>query len=201
MKRGSLIAFEGLDGSGKTTQLRRLAAALRAAGHAVVETGEPSAGPVGRRIREMARSAEPISGEDELRLFVEDRREHVAEVIVPALAAGQVVLTDRYTLSSVAYQGARGLDPQEILRAGEAEFPAPDLAIVLEIDPGRGLERVSARGLAGWPTFEHQARQERAAEIFAALECPYVSRIDGSASEEDVERCVAEVVRLRLGLV
>ena len=97
-----MIAFEGLDGSGKSTQLERLAARLRAAGCDVVTTHEPTTFPSGQRIREMARSGQPLAPEEELRWFVEDRRVHVAEVIAPALRAGQIVLTDRYYVSTVA---------------------------------------------------------------------------------------------------
>ena len=135
MKRGRLVAFEGLDGSGKSTQLERQAARLRAAGHDVVATREPTPGPNGRRIRELAAAGERAPAPDELALFVADRREHVAEVIAPALARGALVLTDRYFLSTVAYQGARGLDPERLLRESEAEFPLPDLALLFDLDP------------------------------------------------------------------
>ena len=83
MKRGSLIAFEGLDGSGKSTQVTQLAGAFFAAGREVVTTREPTDGPFGRRIRSMAASGEPVLPDEELRWFVEDRRAHVKEVIAP----------------------------------------------------------------------------------------------------------------------
>jgi len=144
---GRLVAFEGIDGAGKSTQLARLAAALRAQGRSVVETREPTDGPWGRRIRAMARAGERVAPAEELRWFVEDRREHVAQVIRPAIAAGAVVLTDRYFLSTVAYQGARGLDPERLLAEAEAEFPLPDLALVLDVDPA-GLGEVDHEAVA-----------------------------------------------------
>ena len=112
MERGLLIVFEGLDGCGKSTQLDLLCARLRAAQHEVIPTKEPTDGPVGRRIREMARSQTRVTPEQELEWFMEDRREHVSEVVEPGLAAGAIVLSDRYWLSNVAYQGARGLDAE-----------------------------------------------------------------------------------------
>lgn len=199
MNRGQLIAFEGLDGCGKSTQIERLAAALRAAGRDVVLTREPTDGEFGRRIRAAAGSGEEISPEEELGWFVEDRRAHVAEVIRPALTAGKTVLSDRYYLSTVAYQGARGGDPLGILEESEAEFPLPDLVVLLEIEPSAGLARVHARGGAVEARFEHSEFLEAVAEIFRCLDRPYIARIDASGTPDDVQRAVAECVGERLG--
>ncbi len=195
--RGRLVAFEGLDGAGKSTQLARLARVLRARGREVVETREPGDGPAGRRLRELARAGRRLAPDLELDLFLEDRREHVARVIAPALAAGRWVLTDRYTLSTVAYQGARGLDWREILARCEAEFPRPDLALLLEVDPARGLERARGRG-AGLEAFERRGTLERVAAIYRALELPWVERIDANASPDAVHAAVLERVAKRL---
>jgi dTMP kinase len=200
-QRGKLIAFEGVDGCGKSTQLQLLAAALRERGLDVVVTREPTDGPHGRRIREMARSGERVAPETELAWFMEDRRQHVAELIGPALAGGKVVLTDRYYLSSVAYQGARGLDWRDILERSEAEFPLPDLVIVVEVSPERGLERVESRGGTAEPVFEEIALQRGVAEVFAALACPYIARVPGDDAPEAVHRRVLEIVDARLGLL
>lgn len=187
MNRGLLVALEGLDGSGKSTQLPALVDALRARGRDVVATREPTDSVFGRRIRAMARSGELVAPEEELRWFMEDRREHVAHVIAPALAAGRCIVTDRYYLSTVAYQGARGLDWRALLAASEAEFPVPDLAIVFEIASGQGLARVRARyGVAAEPAFERADLLERACAIFAVIERDYVVRIDASGPEEVV---------------
>ena len=197
-QRGRLLALEGLDGSGKSTQLARLAQALSAAGREVVATREPTDGPSGVRIREMARSERLLPPEEELRWFVEDRRAHVREAIAPALAAGCVVATDRYFLSSVAYQGARGLDWRTILAASEAEFPIPDLVLLLEIDPARGLERVRSRGAGVEGVFEREERLRRVAAIFAAIDRPWIERIPAEASPDAVQRAVLERLRARL---
>jgi dTMP kinase len=200
VNRGQLIAFEGIDGCGKSTQIERLAAVLRAAGREVVLTREPTDGEFGRRIRATAGSGEEISPDEELRWFVEDRRAHVAEVIRPALGAGKIVLSDRYYLSTVAYQGARGCDSARILDESESEFPIPDLVLLLEIEPQLGLARVRARGNAVETRFERSEFLEAVAGIFRRLDRPYIARIVASGAPGDVQRAVAECVGERLGL-
>jgi len=197
---GWLVALEGIDGSGKTTQQRRLVAALRTAGHIVVSTHEPTDGPAGRRIREFARGVEAPPAEEELRLFVEDRLQHVDEVLAPALAAGEVVITDRYFLSTVAYQGARGLDPRQLLEQSEARFPVPDLALLFEVTPQLGVERLSARAGVAEPAFERLDFLIRVAEVYAELDRPYIERIEAARPPDAVHDSVLEIVRRRLGL-
>ena len=195
---GHLIAFDGLDGSGKTTQLARLALRLRAAGHDVLETREPTDGVWGRRVRAMARSGERVAPEEELRWFLEDRAEHVERDIAPALAAGRTVLTDRYTLATVAYQGARGLDWRELLADAEARFPLPDLVVLVEIEVRAGMARIHARGEPAEPSFEEQSFLEQVAAVFAELPCAYIERVAGAGSVDVVEARVSAAVERRL---
>ena len=199
MSRGLLVVLEGLDGTGKSTQLPRLAKRLAASGREVVETREPYDCPPGREIRALAQRHVPVAAEEELALFVAQRRLHVREVVTPALARGALVLSDRYFLSTVAYQGARGLDPQQLLAASEAEFPLPALALLLVLPPEQGLARVAARGAAE-PAFEHADFLARVAAIFAALDRPYLERVDASGSPDAVEARLAAAVHRRLGL-
>ncbi len=201
VKRGTLLTFEGLDGCGKSTQVAALARALRAERRDVLATFEPTDGPTGARIRAMARSGTPLPPEEELRWFVEDRRAHVRETLEPALAGGRVVVSDRYFLSSVAYQGARGLDWRRILAESEAEFPLPDLALLLELDVSLGLARARARGNAVEGVFESAAFLERVAAIFAAIDRPYVERIPATGVVAEVHSRVVGRVRARLGLL
>jgi len=201
VKRGRLLAFEGLDGCGKSTQVAALARALEQAGHEVIATREPSDGPAGRRIRSMARSGQRVAPEEELHWFVEDRRAHVTEVIRPGLASGRLVLTDRYYLSTVAYQGARGHDAATILADSEAEFPIPDLAILLEIEPEIALERVGDRGEPLDMAFEQREFLERVAANYRALDRPYLARVDARGSEDKVHADVVSCVRDHLGLL
>jgi dTMP kinase len=148
----------------------------------------------------MARSGEAVSAEQELAWFVEDRSAHVAEVLGPALDAGETVLCDRYTLSTVAYQGARGLDAAALLADAEDRFPIPDLVLLLEIAPARALARVGARGGVGEPAFEGRERLERVAAIYRDLERPYIERIDAGRAVPEVAREIADAVRRRLAL-
>ncbi|UCE87272.1 MAG: dTMP kinase [Deltaproteobacteria bacterium] len=201
MKRGSLVVLEGLDGSGKSTQAAALVQVLLAAGHDVVATREPTDGPYGRRIRAMAASHERVPADELLHWFQADRREHVARVIAPALAAARVVVSDRYYLSSVAYQGALGLDPAEILRQSEAEFPQPDLALLLEIPPSAGLERARSRPDPDEPAFEQREFLERVADIYHRLDRPYLVRIDARGGEAEVHAAVVTALRERLDLL
>ena len=198
MNGGRLVALEGLDGCGKTTQAGRIAAALRARGREVVLTREPTDGPFGRRIRALAKSSDPLSAAQERELFTEDRREHVARVIEPALAAGRWVLTDRYFLSTVAYQGARGLDWREILRNSEAEFPVPDAVLLFELPAAEGLARAHARGGVPDERFEQAEYLAQVERIFAALDRPYLARIDASGSAEAVTARALAALRARI---
>lgn len=201
MKRGTFIVFEGLDGCGKSTQLSRLARRLRDFGHPVRETGEPYECPAGRRIRAMAGSGEAVAPEQELAWFLEQRGEHVREVVAPALRAGQVVLCDRYYLSTVAYQGARGLDAEAILAESEARFPLPDLVILMQLSAHQGLARVRARGGPAEPVFEREDFLERVAVGFDQLDRPYLERVDARGTLERVSARIEKVVHDRTGLL
>ncbi|MFP6655286.1 MAG: dTMP kinase [Myxococcota bacterium] len=186
MKRGTLIVFEGLDGCGKSTQLRRAAKTLSERGCLPIVTSEPTDGPWGRRIREMARSGKRVSPETELEWFFEDRREHMRELVEPALAAGDVVLSDRSYLSTVAYQGARGLDAAKILSDSQAEFARPDLVLLLEISAREGLSRVHARGGQSEPVFENLEFLEGVRRIFDSMDVDGLIRIDASRGPDEV---------------
>jgi dTMP kinase len=200
VNRGRLVVFEGTDGSGKSTQLPRLAARLSAAGESVVTTREPYDCAAGRAIREMARAGRRVAPEQELAWFFEQRRAHVREVVRPALARGEIVLSDRYFISSVAYQGARGLDAAAILAASEAEFPVPDLVLWLDLLVSDGLARIARRGAPHEPAFEERAYLERVREIMAALGRDYVVRVDASGGADAVAARIERVVSERLGI-
>ena len=188
MARGLLVVFEGLDGCGKSTQLSLLAEALEAEGHTVVRTKEPTDGPVGRRIRAMAQSNDRVTPEEELEWFIEDRREHVTQVIEPGVAAGAIVLSDRYWLSTVAYQGARGLDAKAIMARNEAAFPDPDLALIFEVSAEQGLARVNARGGIAEPAFEELEFLTRAHKVFRKIDRSYVRRIDATSTPPEIQQ-------------
>jgi len=193
-KQGMLVAFEGIDGTGKSTQIRLLAESLRGMGHDVQVTREPTDGPVGQRIRELYASRAEVSNEEELELFLADRRQHVAEVINPALAAGRIVLTDRYYLSTAAYQGAVGLDPAEIIERNEQFAPVPDLVLLLVVPPALGIKRIRTLRGESLNAFEQEEGLKRVASIFDLLDRSYIRRIDASQSVEEVQRGVFAAV-------
>ena len=147
---GLLVTFEGGEGSGKSTQIERLADFLRGEGHEVVAAREPGTTQVGEAVRELLlRTArEDLSAESELALFLAARAELVAEVVRPALEAGKIVLLDRYGDSSVAYQGyGRGLDPARV-KALDAFFTrglTPDLTVLIDVPVEASAERSRER--------------------------------------------------------
>jgi dTMP kinase len=188
--RGRLIAFEGIDGAGKTTQAKRLAEALRTIGHTVLVTKEPTDGPAGQKIRELSTAGADIEPEEELGYFIEDRRAHVREVLQPGIERGDIVISDRYFLSNVAYQGARGLSPDEVLATNESLFPLPDAVVLLEVPPQEGLRRVEARGGVLNLAYERVDFLQRAAEIFATIDRGYLHRVPGTAGPDEVHEGV-----------
>jgi dTMP kinase len=190
---GLLIVFEGIDGTGKSTQLHLLSEKLRQLGYAVLATREPTDGPYGKKIRELFLDRGSVSQEEELELFIADRAEHVKEVIAPALADGCVVVCDRYYLSTVAYQGANGLN-QDLILEKNKNFPVPDLAIILEIDPAQGIHRIQNQRNEHPNSFEQEANLQKVAEIFGAMQQDYIKRINGSGSIEHVHHLVFEAV-------
>lgn len=151
--RGVFITFEGPDGSGKTTQIRRVADWLRAGGVEPVLLRQPGGTGLGERIRAIlldSKASDPVSPLAELALMFADRAQSIHEIILPALAAGRVVLCDRYTDSSEAYQGAgRGLGKDRVLAVHRAvcDDLQPDVTVLLLPDVEVALERARRRNL------------------------------------------------------
>lgn len=181
---GFLLAIEGIDGAGKSVQARAVATALEARGLDCLLTHEPTDGPWGRKLRESAtRGRLPV--QEELEAFLADRRQHVQECIRPALAAGRIVVTDRYYFSTVAYQGARGLDPAELLQLNEAFAVEPHLLVLLDLDPAAGRSRVEQRaGRAN--EFEALEELAKCRAIFLNLTKPYLVKLDARQSPKTV---------------
>jgi dTMP kinase len=193
MKNGLCIAIEGIDGSGKTTHSRLLADWLQERGYECIVEHEPTNGPWGRKLRESAATGR-LSPEDELEYFLRDRRQHVEEVIAPALAAGKVVILDRYYFSTMAYQGARGFDPAEIRRRNEEFAPVPDLLLVLDLEVDAALERIGARGDTA-NEFEKRDSLQKCREVFLSLsDEPFVRVISTKGTPDEVEVAIREAV-------
>lgn len=140
--RGILLAVEGIDGAGKTTQVRRLSEALGDAGERVIVSKEPTDGPWGKIIRQSAQNGR-LPLDEELHAFVQDRKEHIQTLIEPGLSAGATVILDRYYYSTIAYQGSRGADPRELDELMREFAPVPDMVFLLDLDPAIALTRIS----------------------------------------------------------
>jgi len=180
-KRGILVAIEGIDGCGKSTLVRALGAALEERGIAHNLTAEPTQGKYGKEIRGLAeKGREGVSVEDETRLFVEDRREHVRDLIAPALAAGKVVITDRYYFSTMAYQGARGADPAAIENENLEFAPRPDLLVLLRLPVDEALLRIQESRGDTPDHFEGEAYLRGVAEIFETVKGTNLMRVDAT---------------------
>ncbi len=203
LRPGLFLSFEGMDGSGKTTQMRLLIERLRAEGYDVLETAEPGGTPIGRQIRRILLDSanQELSSRAELLLYFACRAQNVDEWIRPALTAGRVVVSDRYTDSTVAYQGAgRGL-PMDVI-CGLHQFAcgptAPDLTIYLDIDRAIGLARAHARnaehaaaGQTDETRIDNEAAEfhDRVYDAYAGLaadEPGRIRRIDAAQSIEQV---------------
>jgi dTMP kinase len=149
-RRGKFITFEGLDGTGKSTQLRKLAGALRTAGHKVVETREPGGTVTGEQIRKVLlhSGTKGLSPLAEMALMFASRAQHIAEVIEPALAAGSIVLCDRFTDSTEAYQGSGrrlGSDAVRELHRVLCGNMQPDLTLLLDSNAHASVGRARRR--------------------------------------------------------
>ena len=186
MKKGLLIAFEGIDGTGKSTQIRLLADYLRKKGLQVVETREPTDGPYGQKIHALYRNRGSCSLEQELDFFVQDRKQHVEEVIAPALAHGKIVLTDRYYFSTVAYQGAAGLDPALIIAANDFA-PRPDLVVLLVMEPEESVRRIEKLRGDLLNDFEQVEQLHKVAALFSSFTEDYIVRINAAAPVRQVQ--------------
>lgn len=194
-KKPWFIVFEGIDGSGKSTQARLLADKLHLADIPVILTAEPSDGPIGCLIRTLKTRPAP---EEERRLFTQDRKDHISRIIAPALKNGISVICDRYVYSSVAYQGARGIDPRQILEENREFALEPDITFFLHIGVDEALFRIAEGRREAFTVFEAKVNLERVAAIYNALNDPHLRRIDASMSRDEIQRDILDYLELAL---
>lgn len=216
-RRGKFITFEGLDGTGKSTQMRRLAAALRKSGHEVVETREPGGTATGEKIRKVLLDSgtSALAPLAEMALMFASRAQHIAEVIEPALAAGSIVLCDRFTDSTEAYQGGGrklGSAPVRELHRVLCGDLQPDLTILLEANPHASVSRARKRNRQASRTgsrghdenrFEQETRAffTRVRESYMAIakrEPARVVIVDARGTPGQTHGKILEVVRRKL---
>jgi len=191
---GLLVAFEGVDGAGKTTQAKEACGYLQSLGHQAVYLREPTDGPIGRKLREMMVSNTNRDTMEEFRLFLADREEDVRLNIQPVLESGGVVCIDRYYISSMAYQGALGLDPEFIRSENEKIAPRPDLILLFELPLDESLRRIAASRPEGHNLFEVREYQEKVQRIFREMNLPGIVRVDASRSFEAVQEEVRGLI-------
>lgn len=206
-RRGTFITFEGGEGTGKSTQIRRLADRLQTLGHEVVATREPGGSPGAEKIRALLVKGDTArwDGVTEALLLYAARRDHVERTIKPSLDAGKIVLCDRFADSTTAYQGAgHGLDRAELagIRTAAIGTFAPDLTLIFDMPVSEGLRRAEARGGAE-NRYERMgtAFHERLRHEFLAIAAAEPGRchvIDAARSIDDVARTVESVVLKRL---
>ena len=215
-RRGKFITFEGLDGTGKSTQLRKLAAVVRAAGHKVVETREPGGTSTGEKIRKVLLDSGTagLSPLAEMALMFASRAQHIAEVIEPALAQGSIVLCDRFTDSTEAYQGSGRKLGSEAVRelhrvlCGNLQ---PDLTILLDSDAAASVNRARLRNTAAKHAsrgqdenrFEQETRAffVRVHEGYLAIakrEPGRVAAVDARGTPGQTHQRIVELVRRKL---
>jgi dTMP kinase len=186
VKRGLFIAFEGIDGTGKTTQLEMLADFLRSQNLEVIQTREPTDGTYGQKIRELYVDRGRCTIEEELDLFIQDRKEHVEELIAPALAGGKAVLTDRYYFSTAAYQGAAGCNSEAIFTANSFA-PEPDIVLLLTMEAEVSVRRIQQLRGDTLNDFEQLEQLRKVAQLFTSFTQECIVRIDAAGTVEQVQ--------------
>jgi dTMP kinase len=194
--RGWFIVFEGVDGSGKSTQIELLSMKLRDQGVDHVLEREPSDGAIGRFIRNYAEAGDRyLQPESEALLFTADRFEH-SKRIEPTLDQGVTVVCDRYYHSTLAYQGAAGV-PVDWLRDLQKFALKPDLVLLLDVDPGRSLMRVSGRTLT---VFENRDYLSRVRDLYLGFAREEMKLVDTGRPVDEVEAEIENLVEDLMGL-
>jgi len=190
LERGFLIVFEGIDGTGKSTQCELLARSLTERDMLNISLVEPTRGTWGTKIRRLLNEGrQGISPEEELSWFVNDRKEDIELNIMPALQDNKVVLMDRYYFSTAAYQGALGLDPEQIRLENETFAPIPDRVLIFLTSPETCLERIeSSRDQKS--AFEKLDYLQNVQEIFKSFAGPNIRFIDSIGSVSEVHEKV-----------
>ncbi len=184
-----LIAIEGIDGSGKTTVAKYLRDKLGEMGYPVVLLREPTDSEWGKKLKNTYNSR--LTPEEELDLFLKDRKFDAENNIIPALKDNKIVIMDRYYFSTIAYQGATGFDLDYLRKINEEIAPKPDLLFILDLPPEKGISRIIKRG--DQPNeFENINYLKRVREIFLSIEDAII--IDASKDIETIKREVLEIV-------
>jgi dTMP kinase len=185
-KRGWLFVFEGIDGTGKSTQCSKMAEYLNTKEVPCVHLREPTDGVWGQKIREILTVGRgSVTREEELTWFIEDRKEDVEKNILPALLQNKVVLLDRYYYSTAAYQGALGLNPDSIINDNEMFAPVPDRAYIFSATPEDCLARIE-KSRETQSSFEKLEYLKSVQKIFDTFKGDNIKRISSNKTIEDI---------------
>lgn len=188
---GLLIAIEGIDGAGKTTQVALLTEFFQSAGLPVTRSKEPTDGPWGRKIRESAATGR-LPLDEELEAFIRDRDEHLASVVLPALNRGETVILDRYFYSTIAYQGSRGGNVDEVTHRVSSAAPAPDVVFLIDLPPALSIIRIAEKRGEVPNAFETVQNLEAVRRVFSKLasENSNIFTIDGCHPIETTRQAI-----------
>ncbi len=193
LTKGVLIVFEGIDGAGKSTQAEILLKKLDERGYPVVYYREPSKSKWGKEIRRKAQFADSLTPHEELELFQRDREENVKNNLRPSLEKKKVIVLDRYYFSTVAYQGAKGIDPESIRKRNEAFAVRPDLVFILDVAAGEGLERIEERGEKDM-LFEREEYLVKVRQLFNSFRGKNIYHIDGTRPIAHIAKQIEDIV-------
>ncbi len=196
--RGYLIAFEGIDGTGKSTQCKLLGDYLEINGFSVLRLREPTQGKWGQKIRNiLTHGRGDISAEEELQYFMNDRREDVDLNILPALREKKIVLVDRYYYSTAAYQGALGFDPNKICEENETFAPRPDLVLLFRGTIEESFKRIR-EGRENFSSFEKKEYLNQVQNIFDSFSGSHIKIINSDLPVEAVHHSIVKEVDIVL---
>jgi dTMP kinase len=186
-QRPLFIVFEGIDGSGKSTQCDLLFKYVVSLGLSAVRLAEPTDGQWGRRIRAMLREKDMAPAEEQMRLFILDRQEDAEKNINPALQQNRIIVMDRYYYSNAAYQGAAGMAPKTIIAENrKMKFPEPDRIYFVDLPPDRAMERVTVRSGGDNEIFEEESFLQKVRDNFLSIADERFIVLDGTGSIDEI---------------
>jgi len=192
--KNKFIVFEGIDGSGKSTQCSLLYDFIKSKNIPVQLLYEPTSGKYGQMIRKFLQEKHPIPVEEQIHLFIEDRREDYNLNIRPCLENGITIVMDRYFYSNAAYQGFGKISPQEIIIQNlEQGFPIPDRVYYIDIEPQEAMKRITARSGSGkTELFEKRTFLEGVRENFLSMADRHFLKVDANLSVDEIFNIIKE---------
>ena len=192
--KNKFIVFEGIDGSGKSTQCSLLYNFIKECNMPVKHLAEPTSGEYGQQIRKMLQSGIAAPVEEQIRLFIEDRQQDYKLNIKPCIDNGITIVMDRYFYSNAAYQGSSGITPAEIIRKNsERGFPVPDRVYFIDVAPDEAMKRITARtGSGKTELFEKKSFLEEVRKNFLSVIDERFLIVDGNRSQDSIFQIIKE---------